>query len=216
MSTDELKTQQDEINLIDQTRAEGMMAAEKKSCKLRQFAWSPKLKKSILLVFLWKQTLSMCRTGIDKQKFLQKLAEATNDPSAIDNNLSIKACSKALRLAQKELKDVKKNHEILRQQFLYERQIELSDDPKQKVNKEIVQRIQRAEEKRLSHCNRMGKDLRSQINRTTLASPEQSALQPSTRNAIHHPTIEQNWPCSRIRRSGANTTWRNTRIFLRR
>lgn len=152
MSTDELKTQQDEINLIDQTRAEGMMAAEKKSCKLRQFAWSPKLKKSILLVFLWKQTLSMCRTGIDKQKFLQKLAEATNDPSAIDNNLSIKACSKALRLAQKELKDVKKNHEILRQQFLYERQIELSDDPKQKVNKEIVQRIQRAEEKRLSHA----------------------------------------------------------------
>jgi hypothetical protein len=148
MTPEELATQQDELNLIDQTRAEGMIAAEKKACQRRPYAWSPKLKKSILLTFLWKQILSMYRTGINRQKILQKLAEATNDPAVLNDTLTIKACSKALRAAQKELREAKKNHETLRQQFLYERQTELSNDPNQKINQQIVQRIQQAEEKR--------------------------------------------------------------------
>jgi hypothetical protein len=152
MTTEELVTQQDELNLIDQTRAEGMIAAEKKACQRRPFAWSPKLKKCILLAFLWKQALSMHRTGINRQKVLQKLAEATNDFSIFNDTLTLKSCSKALRAAQKELREAKKNHESLRQQFLVERQIELSDDPNQKVNQQIVQRIQRAEAKRRSHA----------------------------------------------------------------
>ena len=105
------------------------------------------------MVFLWKQALSMNRTGLNKHNILKRLAEATNDPNILQKNLTTKACSKALRVAQKELKENEKNHEILRQQFPAERQIELSNDPSQKDNQQIVLRIQGAEEKRRSHAH---------------------------------------------------------------
>jgi len=118
-----------ELNKIDKTRSEGMLAAAKKVGKQHAHDFSPKLKKLKRLAHLWRQLLSMIKTSIDPSKTLDQI-------NMVDNTADLRVCpserdcNRKLRKAQKYLKEAIPKHTRLRREFLSERRSELSEEPK--------------------------------------------------------------------------------------
>jgi len=139
-----------ELNKIDKTRSEGMLAAAKKVGKQHAHDFSPKLKKLKRLAHLWRQLLSMIKTSIDPSKTIAQINQ-------VDNTADLRVCpserdcNRKLRKAQKYLKEAIPKHTHLCREFLSERRSELSEDPKDAKKRRIIERIQRQEAKKQIH-----------------------------------------------------------------
>ena len=148
----ERRGQMPEANKIDLQCTKGMLSAEQKSCSRKQYAWSPRIKKANVIVHYWKQVLSMMRTGLDKNKQLQDLAKLINRTMESFHGMTAKDCDRQLREAQRERNRVQKQATELRDQFLTEQLLDLSDNPNAKTRRRRIHQIRNAERKKQTYA----------------------------------------------------------------
>ena len=142
-----------ELNQIDAICTQGLLLAEKKTHKANQSDWSPKLKRCLAAVQLWKQFHSMAKNRLNTQNILAQLGRVTDDQSALTAPLHLVNCDKHLRQAQKALRLAKANAPENCRAFLAQRRQELLDDPTRKAAIRAIEHIQKAEARKQAHSN---------------------------------------------------------------
>jgi hypothetical protein len=122
------ETYQDEYNKCDEQHIIGMLAAEKKMCKVKTTAWSPTYSKAVESEAFWKIALSLKKNTHTKPH--QKSVKW-----AITRNIyefgKIGLQEIQLRKAQKELREIKQKAILLRENHLRDLiniQVESGDD----------------------------------------------------------------------------------------
>jgi hypothetical protein len=107
-----------EFNKCDEQHIAGMLATEKKTCKIKTIAWSPKYSKAVEDRAFLKIALSLRRTHVKPNSTFYQWASARgiDDFSAID----LKTMTKNLRIAQQNLCEIKKQANQLREDHLRE------------------------------------------------------------------------------------------------
>jgi hypothetical protein len=107
-----------EYNSCDEQHIIGMISAERKTCKEKRFAWSPKFSKAVENKAFWKIILSLRRNYSKPSK---KITNWANSRGINDiEGISISTINSQLRLAQKELREIKENSTKLRELHLRE------------------------------------------------------------------------------------------------
>lgn len=137
---------EEEYNKCDEQHILGMLAAEKKTCKVKLHPWSPKFSKAVETKNFWKIMLTMKRHHVR----LDHKAIVWGESLGISNvnNLSIQFINSKLREAQKNLREIKKEAVKLREDHLREL-LQLTQDAANDRNHEKRLRILiRAHEKK--------------------------------------------------------------------
>jgi hypothetical protein len=107
-----------EYNKCDEQHIIGMLAAEKKTCKIKLTAWSPKFSRAVEDKAFWKIALSLRRsyTRPNDKFYRWAMTRGIDDFAIIDT----KTILKNLRTAQQNLRDIKRQANQLREAHLRE------------------------------------------------------------------------------------------------
>jgi hypothetical protein len=109
---------QREYNACDEQHITGMLAAERKTCKEKRFAWSPTFSKAVETKAFWKIILSLRRNHSRPTDKITKWArtQGIDDIAA----LSVSFINTKLREAQSTLREIKRKAAELRELHLME------------------------------------------------------------------------------------------------
>jgi hypothetical protein len=112
------KNEMEEFEKCDRQHINGMLAAEKQASKVKNVAWSPKFGAAISKKAFWKIALSlrMTHTRPSEEFITWASSLGIEDFKSIDVNL----IKKKLREAQRELRDIEKQANELREEHLRE------------------------------------------------------------------------------------------------
>jgi hypothetical protein len=127
-----------EYNKCDRQHIDGMLAPERKTCKIKQFTWSPKYSKAVEEKSFWKIALSIRK---NHQKPNPKIIEWANSMGIQDIiSIPINVINSKLRDAQKQLRDIKSKSAEIREEHLRELLAisQTSKDDKQQENRPCI------------------------------------------------------------------------------
>jgi hypothetical protein len=139
----------EEYEKCDKQHIEGMLAAEKKLSKVRRQAWSPKFGAAISRKAFWKIALSlrMTHTRPSDEYITWAVSLGIADFKSID----VSTIKKKLREAQRELRDIEKKANELREEHLREL-IERAEENETDANfQKRLKEIKRAHERRVQY-----------------------------------------------------------------
>jgi hypothetical protein len=115
-TTEWTKESTEEYNKCDQQHIIGMLAAEKKTCRTKMTAWSPKYSKAVENKAFWKIALSLKRNHTRPNDKFNKWAE---NLGILDiAKITITMIKQNLRQAQASLQEIKRQAVALREEHL--------------------------------------------------------------------------------------------------
>jgi hypothetical protein len=140
--TDWTSDHQLEYDRCDDQHIKGMLAAEKRTCKNKLYDWSPAFSKAVELKAFWKIALSLRKNHIRPNAKLEAWASSLNigDIQVLPER-KIKA---ELRLAQKQLREIKAKAKEHREQHLRDLITEASVTGDDKTHEKRLQILLRA------------------------------------------------------------------------
>jgi hypothetical protein len=140
--TDWTSDHQLEYDRCDDQHIKGMLAAEKRTCKNKLYDWSPAFSKAVELKAFWKIALSLRKNHIRPNAKLEAWASSLNigDIQVLPER-KIKA---ELRLAQKQLREIKAKAKEHREQHLRDLITEASVTGDNKTHEKRLQILLRA------------------------------------------------------------------------
>jgi hypothetical protein len=148
-STDDPWTEEDknEYELCDQTIIHGMLLAESRTKPLKTVSWSPAFGKAVSKKSFWKIALSLKMNYTQPNDEFMKWAETMEITDF--KSISLETIKKSLRAAQKELKEIEKEAEVLREAHLRDMltSAELNGGDDQKIQKRLKVLIRAHEQK---------------------------------------------------------------------
>jgi hypothetical protein len=137
-----------EYNNCDMQHITGMLAAERKTCKEKRFAWSPKFSKAVENKAFWKIILSLRRYY---SKPSQKIINWAKSRGINDiEGIPISTINSNLRAAQKELREIKENSAKLREEHLREL-LSISQESDDRQHEKRLQILIRAHQKQYAY-----------------------------------------------------------------
>jgi hypothetical protein len=133
---------QTEYDRCDDQHIKGMLAAEKKTCKKKLYDWSPAFSKAVEVKAFWKIILSLRRNYIRPNAKLAAWADSLNISDI--HALTEKMIKAELRLAQKNLREIKDKAKEHREQHLRDLITEASVTGDDKTHEKRLQILLRA------------------------------------------------------------------------
>lgn len=174
---------QAQYNECDRQHIIGLLSAEQKACRQKQFPWSPTYREAANRKTIWKILLSRARTNMPLTETTRQWIQQTiqRDWSTLP---TLSECKAELRKAQKSLKSVKQQAHELRIEFL----LQALDDAtalSETTREAALQKIIQSQEKLQSFAR-----IR-QIFKPTQQGGIDHILVPSKESAVQWETITQ-------------------------
>jgi hypothetical protein len=141
-------SKQAEYNKCDEQHIKGMLSAEKKTCKKKLYDWSPKFSKAIETKAFWKINLALRRNHIYPNHKLLAWADTLNIKDI--HTLPESRIKAELRLAQRNLREIKTKAKELREQHLRDLISEAIENSNDKTHERRLQILLRAHTKQRS------------------------------------------------------------------
>jgi hypothetical protein len=140
---------ENEFNKCDLQHIQGMLAAERKTCRIKRYAWSPKYGNAVERRNFWKIILTLKRHHTKPDNKTMAWAAALGVENV--ELMSEKQINSNLRQAQRELREIQKEATQLREDHLREL-LEITQDTKNdKVHEKRLQILIRAHKKQYAY-----------------------------------------------------------------